>query len=129
MCFCLFANYLSLVSQVNDLVLLTAGLRDDCRVVFLHFFKLLHDVRRLSYHEPFLSVPWYKNDVFVLVLACGDIGVTAKLANTNTNDTLTTVVENIKKARLRRNIRAEILAERTGISADTLSAIEKVYLQ
>ena len=32
---------------------------------------------------------------------------------------------NIKKARLRRNIRAEILAERAGISADTLSAIEK----
>lgn len=33
--------------------------------------------------------------------------------------------ENIKRARLRRNIRAEILAERAGISADTLSAIEK----
>ena len=32
---------------------------------------------------------------------------------------------NMKKARLRRNIRAEILAERAGISADTLSAIEK----
>ena len=32
---------------------------------------------------------------------------------------------NIKKARLRRNICAEILAERAGISADTLSAIEK----
>ena len=32
---------------------------------------------------------------------------------------------NIKKARLRRNIRAEILAERAGISVDTLSAIEK----
>jgi transcriptional regulator with XRE-family HTH domain len=31
---------------------------------------------------------------------------------------------NIKKARLRRKIRAEILAERAGISADTLSAIE-----
>ena len=32
---------------------------------------------------------------------------------------------NIKKARLRRNIRAELLAERAGISADTLAAIEK----
>ena len=32
---------------------------------------------------------------------------------------------NIKRARLRRNIRAEILAERAGISVDTLSAIEK----
>ena len=32
---------------------------------------------------------------------------------------------NIKKARLRRNIRAELLAERAGISTDTLSAIEK----
>ena len=32
---------------------------------------------------------------------------------------------NIKKARLRRNIRAELLAERAGISIDTLSAIEK----
>ena len=32
---------------------------------------------------------------------------------------------NIKRARLRRNIRAELLAERAGISADTLSAIEK----
>ena len=32
---------------------------------------------------------------------------------------------NIKKARLRRNIRAEFLAERAGISVDTLSAIEK----
>ena len=32
---------------------------------------------------------------------------------------------NIKKARLRRNIRAELLAERAGISVDTLSAIEK----
>lgn len=31
----------------------------------------------------------------------------------------------IKKARLRRNIRAEQLAERTGISKGTLSAIEK----
>ena len=32
---------------------------------------------------------------------------------------------NIKKARLRRNIRAELLAERAGISVDTLSAVEK----
>ena len=32
---------------------------------------------------------------------------------------------NIKRARLRRNIRAEIMAERAGISVDTLSAIEK----
>ena len=32
---------------------------------------------------------------------------------------------NIKKARLRRNICAELLAERAGISVDTLSAIEK----
>ena len=32
---------------------------------------------------------------------------------------------NIKKARLRRNIRAELLAKQAGISADTLSAIEK----
>ena len=33
--------------------------------------------------------------------------------------------ENIKRARLRRNIRAELLAKQAGISADTLSAIEK----
>ena len=32
---------------------------------------------------------------------------------------------NIKKARLRRNMRAELLAERAGISTDTLSSIEK----
>lgn len=32
---------------------------------------------------------------------------------------------NIKRARLRRNIRAELLAERAGISTDTLSAIER----
>ena len=32
---------------------------------------------------------------------------------------------NIKRARLRRNIRAELVAERAGISVDTLSAIEK----
>ena len=33
--------------------------------------------------------------------------------------------KNIKKARLRRNIRAEFLAKQAGISADTLSAIER----
>ena len=32
---------------------------------------------------------------------------------------------NIKKARLRRNVRAELLAERAGISTETLSSIEK----
>lgn len=32
---------------------------------------------------------------------------------------------NIKKARLRRNIRAKLLAEQAGISTDTLSAIER----
>ena len=32
---------------------------------------------------------------------------------------------NIKKARLRRNVRAELVAERAGISTDTLSSIEK----
>lgn len=32
---------------------------------------------------------------------------------------------NMKKARLRRNIRAELLAEQAGISVDTLTAIEK----
>lgn len=32
---------------------------------------------------------------------------------------------NIKRARLRRNIRAELLAERAGISVDTLTSIEK----
>ena len=33
--------------------------------------------------------------------------------------------ENIKKARLRRNLHAELVAERAGISVDTLSVIEK----
>ena len=33
--------------------------------------------------------------------------------------------ENIKKARLRRNLYAALVAERAGISLDTLSAIEK----
>lgn len=33
--------------------------------------------------------------------------------------------KNIKKARLRRNICADLLAEQAGISADTLSAIER----
>ena len=32
---------------------------------------------------------------------------------------------NIKRARLRRNICAELVAERAGISVDTLSAVEK----
>lgn len=32
---------------------------------------------------------------------------------------------NIKKARLRRNMRAEFLAEQAGISTDTLSSIER----
>ena len=32
---------------------------------------------------------------------------------------------NIKKARLRRNLPAELVAERAGISTDTLSSIEK----
>ena len=43
----------------------------------------------------------------------------------STEQALEKVGTNIKRARLRRNIRAEILAERAGISADTLSAIEK----
>ena len=43
----------------------------------------------------------------------------------STQRTLEKAGANMKKARLRRNIRAEILAERAGISADTLSAIEK----
>ncbi len=37
-----------------------------------------------------------KKQIDIDSLACGDIGVTAKLANTNTNDTLTTLSENIK---------------------------------
>ena len=37
-----------------------------------------------------------KKQIDVESLSCGDIGVTAKLANTNTNDTLTTAQENIK---------------------------------
>lgn len=43
----------------------------------------------------------------------------------STERALEKVGTNIKRARLRRNIRAEFLAERAGISADTLSAIEK----
>ena len=39
-----------------------------------------------------------KKQIDVDSLACGDIGVTAKLAGTNTNDTLTTVQDNIKYA-------------------------------
>ena len=42
-----------------------------------------------------------------------------------TEQALEKVGTNIKKARLRRNIRAELLAERAGISADTLTSIEK----
>ena len=37
-----------------------------------------------------------KKQIDVEELACGDIGVTAKLSNTNTNDTLTTLSANIK---------------------------------
>ena len=39
-----------------------------------------------------------KKQIDIDEFACGDIGVTAKLSNTNTNDTLTTVAENIKYA-------------------------------
>ena len=39
-----------------------------------------------------------KKQIDVEELACGDIGVTAKLSNTNTNDTLTSSQENIKYA-------------------------------
>ena len=42
-----------------------------------------------------------------------------------TKHALEKVGTNIKRARLRRNMRAELLAERAGISVDTLSAIEK----
>ena len=42
-----------------------------------------------------------------------------------TEQALEKVGANIKRARLRRNIRAELLAERAGISADTLTSIEK----
>ena len=43
----------------------------------------------------------------------------------STQRVLEKVGANIKRARLRRNIRAELQAERAGISVDTLSAIEK----
>ena len=43
----------------------------------------------------------------------------------STEHVLEKVGANIKRARLRRNIRAELLAERAGISADTLTSIEK----
>ena len=43
----------------------------------------------------------------------------------STEHALEKVGVNIKRARLRRNIRAEFLAERAGISADTLTSIEK----
>ncbi|MBQ4071763.1 MAG: elongation factor G [Clostridia bacterium] len=39
-----------------------------------------------------------KKQLDVEALCCGDIGVTAKLTNTNTNDTLTTSTDNIKYA-------------------------------
>ena len=42
-----------------------------------------------------------------------------------TQHALEKVGANIKRARLRRNIRTELLAEWAGISVDTLSAIEK----
>ena len=42
-----------------------------------------------------------KKQIDVDSLSCGDIGVTAKLSNTNTNDTLTTLSENIKYAPIR----------------------------
>ena len=43
----------------------------------------------------------------------------------STEQALKKAGENIKKARLRRNIHAELVAERASISVDTLSAIEK----
>ncbi len=43
-----------------------------------------------------LSIMRGKKQIEVDSLACGDIGVTAKLVNTNTNDTLTTSSEEIK---------------------------------
>ena len=43
----------------------------------------------------------------------------------STERTLKKAGGNIKKARLRRNLHAELVAERAGISVDTLSAIEK----
>ena len=43
----------------------------------------------------------------------------------STQRALEKVGANIKRARLRRNIRAELLAEQAGISVDTLSSIEK----
>ena len=43
----------------------------------------------------------------------------------STQRALEKVGANIKRARLRRNIRAELVAERAGISVDTLSSIEK----
>ena len=46
-----------------------------------------------------------------------------------TEKVLEKVGANIKRARLRRNIRAELLAEQAGISVDTLSAIEKEHQQ
>ncbi len=42
-----------------------------------------------------------KKQIDVDALSCGDIGVTAKLANTNTNDTLTTRTDGIKYATIK----------------------------
>lgn len=42
-----------------------------------------------------------------------------------TQQTLKKMGENIKKARLRRNLNAELIAEEANISTDTLSSIEK----
>ena len=43
----------------------------------------------------------------------------------NTEQVLVKMGKQIKRARLRRNVKAEILAEQVGISKSTLSAIEK----
>lgn len=43
----------------------------------------------------------------------------------STERTLQKAGENIKKARLRRNLHAELVSERAGVSVDTLSAIER----
>lgn len=51
-------------------------------------------------------------------------GKTVELTS-NTTLLIEKIGSRIKKARLRRNIRAEQLAERAGISKGTLSAIEK----
>ena len=43
-----------------------------------------------------LTIMRGKKQIDVDSLSCGDIGVTAKLINTNTNDTLTTAADNVK---------------------------------